>query len=266
MSRNKYLKILELSDSASSEEIERAYKELVRVWHPDRFQSDEILRVKAEEKTRELNLAYSELKKFNKQTESSSTELEEHFQAFKKETSSKSFNFVRPILAAGLICLAGSYFNIWDSILNLKNKNIRIGQNDFFSLKESRSQSGKYRSIREEKQDDMTRLEVGTTTIKPPFLKAAVDCLTDDVRKMLGQGHNLEEHDAGGHTALIWASRQGCDETVNLLISRGADVNKKSTNGFSPLMWATLYRRDKVMKALLAAGSEPLPKFWDKAK
>jgi|GEM_PF-5141681 len=57
------LDILGLADGASWEEINVAYKDLVRVWHPDRFQSDERLRKRAEEQTRLLNAALETLRK-----------------------------------------------------------------------------------------------------------------------------------------------------------------------------------------------------------
>jgi hypothetical protein len=52
---------LELSYGASKEEVRQGYKDLVRVWHPDRFAQDPRLRKKAEEKLKEINVAYGEL-------------------------------------------------------------------------------------------------------------------------------------------------------------------------------------------------------------
>jgi hypothetical protein len=57
------LDILGLADGASWDEINVAYKDLIRVWHPDRFQSDERLRKRAEEQTRLLNTALEALRK-----------------------------------------------------------------------------------------------------------------------------------------------------------------------------------------------------------
>jgi curved DNA-binding protein CbpA len=55
------LRLLELKTCSSQEEARRAYRDLVRVWHPDRFSGDPRLRRKAEEKVKELNIAYEEL-------------------------------------------------------------------------------------------------------------------------------------------------------------------------------------------------------------
>ena len=55
-------KILEVPYSASQTEVARAYKELVLVWHPDRF-VDVNLKKKAEEKTKTINGAYEKVRK-----------------------------------------------------------------------------------------------------------------------------------------------------------------------------------------------------------
>lgn len=62
-----HLETLGLKQDASWEDITQAYKDLMRVWHPDRFQSDERLRKKAEENSQRINHAMSELKKLGKQ-------------------------------------------------------------------------------------------------------------------------------------------------------------------------------------------------------
>ena len=58
------LKILELGEGASEEEVRQAYKDIVSVWHPDRFPNNPRLRKKAENKLKEINLAYETLLSF----------------------------------------------------------------------------------------------------------------------------------------------------------------------------------------------------------
>lgn len=55
------LHVLELKTCSSQEEARRAYRDLVRVWHPDRFSGDARLRKRAEEKVKQLNVAYEDL-------------------------------------------------------------------------------------------------------------------------------------------------------------------------------------------------------------
>ena len=52
---NQYLAILGLKPGASQEEIIQAYKDLVNVWHPDRFVNNQRLQKRAEEKLKEIN-------------------------------------------------------------------------------------------------------------------------------------------------------------------------------------------------------------------
>ena len=62
-----HLATLGLAPEASWEEVTQAYKDLMRVWHPDRFQGDERLRKKAEAQAQRINAAMSELRKLGKE-------------------------------------------------------------------------------------------------------------------------------------------------------------------------------------------------------
>lgn len=57
------LEVLGLSQGASEEEARQAYRELVKVWHPDRF-SGLIAKKEAQEKLVEINNAYEHLKRY----------------------------------------------------------------------------------------------------------------------------------------------------------------------------------------------------------
>ena len=54
--------ILELAPDASIDEVKQAYKDLVNIWHPDRFPTNPRLKQKAEKKLKEVNQAYETLK------------------------------------------------------------------------------------------------------------------------------------------------------------------------------------------------------------
>ena len=56
--------ILDLDPGASPDEAKQAYKDIVSVWHPDRFSGNPRLKKKAEEKIKEVNAAYDTLKSF----------------------------------------------------------------------------------------------------------------------------------------------------------------------------------------------------------
>jgi hypothetical protein len=59
----RWLEVLGLAPGATKQELDDAYRDLVKVWHPDRFQSDPTLRLKAQEKLRDLNAAYEGLRR-----------------------------------------------------------------------------------------------------------------------------------------------------------------------------------------------------------
>ncbi|MDP9190128.1 MAG: J domain-containing protein [Acidobacteriota bacterium] len=48
-------RLLDVDSRASLEEVQRAHRDLVKVWHPDRFGHDPSLRRKAEEKLKTIN-------------------------------------------------------------------------------------------------------------------------------------------------------------------------------------------------------------------
>jgi TonB family protein len=52
---------LEVEPGASLEEIRQAYRDQTKIWHPDRFSNDIRLQRKAEEKIKQINLAYQRL-------------------------------------------------------------------------------------------------------------------------------------------------------------------------------------------------------------
>jgi hypothetical protein len=56
--REDALDVLALNHDATASEIKEAYRDLVKVWHPDRFGIDPRLRRKAEEKLQQINDAY----------------------------------------------------------------------------------------------------------------------------------------------------------------------------------------------------------------
>jgi hypothetical protein len=58
LSVDEALDILGLHRTATVSEIKEAYRDLVKVWHPDRFGNDIPLRRKAEERLKQINIAY----------------------------------------------------------------------------------------------------------------------------------------------------------------------------------------------------------------
>ena len=64
MEIKKCFEILEIDPNASIDEAKQAYKDIVNVWHPDRFSHNDRLKEKAEKKLKEVNIAYETLTSF----------------------------------------------------------------------------------------------------------------------------------------------------------------------------------------------------------
>jgi uncharacterized RDD family membrane protein YckC len=60
----KYFEILGLRPQASLDSVKEAYRDLVKVWHPDVYAHNPKLQAKTQEKLKEINEAYSELQNF----------------------------------------------------------------------------------------------------------------------------------------------------------------------------------------------------------
>ena len=64
MDIRKSFQILDVRVGASEIEVKQAYRDMVSVWHPDRFSGKPRLKKKAEEKLKEANAAYEMLSSF----------------------------------------------------------------------------------------------------------------------------------------------------------------------------------------------------------
>jgi len=72
--------LLGLTPGASPEELKAAHRDLAKVWHPDRFLHDPRLRQKAQEKLKEINEAYDQLRsgRAKRQTQAPSSAPKRH--------------------------------------------------------------------------------------------------------------------------------------------------------------------------------------------
>lgn len=63
MTHEEARRILHVSAGSKADEIRRTYRDLVKVWHPDRFEGDPTLRARAEQHLREINEAFATLQR-----------------------------------------------------------------------------------------------------------------------------------------------------------------------------------------------------------
>lgn len=58
-----YYRMLDLSPDATLEDAKESWRDLVKIWHPDRFASDPRLQQKCQDKLKQINNAYEALQK-----------------------------------------------------------------------------------------------------------------------------------------------------------------------------------------------------------
>jgi len=81
---NRSYKILGLEPGATPEEVKQAYRDLVRVWHPDHYAHDPRLQKKAEEKLKEIIEAYEKINNFYSYKSKSQEKEKKEYKSEKK--------------------------------------------------------------------------------------------------------------------------------------------------------------------------------------
>lgn len=88
-----------------------------------------------------------------------------------------------------------------------------------------------------------------------PLLWATRNGHEDVIDLMIAANANLEVRDKEeGATPLIWAARKGYKNVVNLLLEKGGEINAKDNRGRTPLSLAALHKHESIMKLLLNKG------------
>jgi hypothetical protein len=90
-----------------------------------------------------------------------------------------------------------------------------------------------------------------------PLMQAAAFGDISRIKRLLGQGEDVNEVNSKGQTALIYAAGSGSPAAVNGLIKAGADVNANAEQGGSALVAAVSNNRPKNVAILLKAGADP---------
>ncbi len=78
---------------------------------------------------------------------------------------------------------------------------------------------------------------------------------TDIVRRLLGAGANPNLQNNQGTTALIRAAKEGQAQAVEALLEAGADVTRTDYTGRGALTWAQDGRSRRIIRVLEAAGA-----------
>ena len=56
--------LLGIKHNATPEEVKKAYRNMAKVWHPDRYTNDSVLKAKAEVEIKKINQAYASIKAY----------------------------------------------------------------------------------------------------------------------------------------------------------------------------------------------------------
>lgn len=90
--------VLGLKEGATQEEIKKAYRELIKKYHPDQY-GDNPLKSLAEEKMREINTAYDMLtKNTNSQSSYNSNNSNSSYNSYSNNNSYSNFSEVRNLI------------------------------------------------------------------------------------------------------------------------------------------------------------------------
>ncbi|KAJ6103653.1 hypothetical protein N7486_003875 [Penicillium sp. IBT 16267x] len=73
---------------------------------------------------------------------------------------------------------------------------------------------------------------------------------------LAAQKHDINTADDTGTNPLIWASQNGHDKTVQMLLKYGADVNAQDGEGGNALYAASYRGHDKIVQMLLEHGAD----------
>ena len=111
MNIRRAFEVLEISADATQDEARQAYKDLVAVWHPDRFSHNPRLRNKAEEKLKEANLAFETAKHFFSTRQKQTAEKTEAREASDNSSRRPASSGTKTELAAELG--TGAVLTLW---------------------------------------------------------------------------------------------------------------------------------------------------------
>lgn len=104
---------------------------------------------------------------------------------------------------------------------------------------------------------DGEEITVAWNDICSPLHSAAKLGLTEVVSQWLASGTPVDDLERyGSSTALSYAARYGCKDTVELLLDCGADPNAKDESSYTPLHKAAYYGRTGIVELLLSKGAD----------
>jgi Ankyrin repeats (3 copies)/Ankyrin repeat len=112
----------------------------------------------------------------------------------------------------------------------------------------------------------MKKLLEGTEDLRCTWMRAALEGRTEMIKALLAKGMNVNETNAWGRTALMFATINLHHDTVQTLLESGANVNVRAYDGATALMLAACAGDIDTVRALLARGADVQGKFFSTGK
>jgi ankyrin repeat protein len=95
-----------------------------------------------------------------------------------------------------------------------------------------------------------------SVTASASIATAAREADADAVRKLIETGADVNELEADGSSALLWAVYEQAPDLVSMLLDAGADPNAANHFGITPLLQASRYGDAGMIKLLLDGGAD----------
>ena len=91
-----------------------------------------------------------------------------------------------------------------------------------------------------------------------PLMKAALNGRLEAARRLIDNGAQVDLQDKGGYTALMLAASNNFVELVDYLVTQGAEVDHvEHSNGWTALIWASRLGHRETVQLLLRHNGDP---------
>ena len=253
------LRVLEINTEASWEEVRAAYRTVLKSCHPDKFATDPEKLARAEQRTKEINVAYDRLEEIYEAGDWN--KREEFTEGYSYGDWSERSNYTRTARRPSYTYTKSSF---GDAIRDPQAISVAFGLavmvflSSVFAVGRIGKESSQF-----EKMANLGPLYFKTVSVEDttesfqqavyrtdepviePIILAAQSCNLGAVRGAIDRAE-IDVQDPAGETALSWAVKRGCNDIVQELLVAGASPTVESFNGYSAVDWARVYKRTGI--------------------
>ena len=268
------LSVFGLTETSDWAEAHDAYRRLMKTWHPDRFLHDPALYRLAEERSREINAAYQEVKDLLQRGHSSTAaaagaaraastmppirkeHVQEPFIFVYSKTPSRRLGrgFIRRCVETAAACFSALYIVAtmgtasWSELSKvLAQQKVSSAENVAPAALRTRTPKPSAASRISEFDEQVRRK---SSVSKSALIASAIHCDAEQAEQLLKRGADINQKDSGGETAFSWSIRQQCDNVTRLLFAKGAQIDTVAHSGYTPRQWARWSQNLEALKLL----------------